>query len=44
MHREAVERLAAKARGVRIDTLNDTQLKKTKSTTYHQKSLMTLFH
>ena len=40
MHREAVERLAAKARGVRIDTLNDTQLKKDQE--HHRKMFMKL--
>ena len=33
MHREAVEKLAAKARGIRINALTDTQFKKPKSTT-----------
>ena len=40
MHREAVKKLAAKARGIRIDALTDTQLKKTQE--HHRKMFMKL--
>ncbi|XP_065900823.1 zinc finger MYM-type protein 1-like [Dysidea avara] len=40
MHREAVEKLTAKAKGVRIDALCDTQLRKDQE--YHRKMFMKL--
>ena len=40
MHREAAEKLAAKARGVRIDAHLDAQLRKDQE--HHRKMLMKL--